>query len=342
MQTQDSVSVLLQKRPYPALLSLVFPIYNESAVLPYLRTALAQFMSEVQGETEVILVNDGSRDSTLAQIAEWAREDTRFKVINLSRNFGHQSAATAGLDYAGGDAVVLLDSDLQDPLPVVHGMIALYCDGYDVVYGQRISRQGESVFKRLSAWIFYRLMSNLVYKDLPVDTGDFRLVSNNCLNGLRQLRETHRFLRGMVAWVGYPQIGIAYERAPRVAGETKYPLRKMLKFAWTAATSFSALPLQASVWLGLAATLIGFEEAVRATLAHIFRWYAVPGWSSLTVLVSLLGGATLMSIGIVGEYIAKIYEQVKNRPVYLVARTINVETSEPERELHPAVRDQRS
>jgi len=168
------------------------------------------------------------------------------------------------------------------------------------------------------------LMSNLVYKELPVDVGDFRLISRNCLNGLHQLRETHRFLRGMIAWVGYPQIAVQYERAPRVAGGTKYPLRKMLKFAWTAATSFSTFPLKASIWLGLVVTLIGFEEAVRATLAHIFRWYAVPGWSSLTVLISLLGGATLICIGIVGDYIGMIYEQTKNRPLYLVSRTVNL------------------
>jgi dolichol-phosphate mannosyltransferase len=315
----------MQERPYPGLLSLVIPMYNEGPVVPHLRRAVDQFMAEVRREAEVILVNDGSTDSTLSQIVAWANEDRRIKVVNLSRNFGHQSASTAGLDYANGDAVALLDADLQDPLAVVHRMIERYTEGYDVVYGQRVARQGENPFKRVTAWLFYRLMSHFVYKDLPVDTGDFRLLSRNCLDGLRHLRETHRFLRGMVAWVGYPQIGVPYERAKRVAGETNYPLRKMLRFGWTAATSFSALPLRASIWLGLLATLIGFEEAVRATLAHIFHWYAVPGWSSLTVLVSLLGGATLMSIGIVGDYIGKIYEQTKNRPLYLVAQTVNLE-----------------
>ncbi len=251
MEVQDHNRQLLQRRPPPSLLSLVIPMYNESSVVPHLREALEDFMSELRGETEVILVNDGSTDSTLAQIAAWAYDDPRIKVVNLSRNFGHQSASTAGLDYASGDAVVLLDADLQDPLAVIHQMIDRYCEGYDVVYGQRISRQGESGLKRFTAWMFYRLMSNFVYKDLPVDAGDFRLISRNCLDGLQQLRETHRFLRGMVAWVGYPQIGVQFERAPRVAGETKYPLRKMIRFAWTAATSFSALPLKASVWLGL-------------------------------------------------------------------------------------------
>ena len=323
MNPSNHSSVLLLERPYPGLLSLVIPMYNEASMVPHLREALEDFMGQLQGEAEVILVNDGSRDSTLVQLMSWAREDPRIKVVNLSRNFGHQIAATAGLDYASGDAIVLLDADLQDPLPVVHQMIARYCEGYDVVYGQRMVRQGEGPFKRFSAWLFYRLMSNFVYKDLPVDTGDFRLISRDCLSGLQQLRETHRFLRGMVAWVGYSQMGVTYERAPRVAGETKYPLRKMLKFAWTAATSFSALPLRASIWLGVVATVIGLEEAIRATLARIFHWYAVPGWASLTVLVSFLGGATLISIGIVGDYVGKVYEQSKNRPLYLVSRTVN-------------------
>lgn len=332
---------LLQRRPYPALLSLVIPMYNEQSVVAHLRSALDDFMAEVKGQTEVILVNDGSTDSTLAEIVAWAYEDPNIKVLNLSRNFGHQSASTAGLDYSSGEAVVLLDADLQDPVAVIHKMIARYCEGYEVVYGQRIAREGETVFKRLTAWLFYRSMRNMVYKDLPVDAGDFRLISRNCLNGLHQLRETHRFLRGMVAWVGYPQIGVLYERAPRIAGETKYPLGKMLKFAWTAATSFSALPLKASIWLGVAATIIGFEEAVRATLAHVFRWHAVPGWSSLTVLVSLLGGATLVCIGILGDYIGKIYEQTKNRPLYLISRTVNIGTAKCDQAGEPLTREQR-
>jgi dolichol-phosphate mannosyltransferase len=300
-------------------------MYNEELVIAHLRRALTQFMSELQHEAEIILVNDGSKDSTLGQIVAWAYEDPRVKVINLSRNFGHQNAATAGLDFARGDAVVLMDADLQDSFAAIHEMIARYCEGYDVVFGRRVMRAGETWFKRATAWLFYRLMRTLVYKDLPVDSGDFRLISRNCLAGLRQLRETHRFLRGMVAWVGYPQIGVKYERAARVAGETKYPLRKMVSFAWTAATSFSALPLRASILFGLLSTLIGVEEGIRAMLAHILHWYAVPGWSSVIVLVSFLGGVTLMSIGITGEYIGKIYEQSKGRPLYLVARTVNID-----------------
>jgi dolichol-phosphate mannosyltransferase len=299
-------------------------MYNEESVVPFLRSALEQFLPELQSETEVVLVNDGSVDGTLQLIVDWARQDSRIKVINFSRNFGHQIASTAGLDYASGDAVVLLDADLQDPLSVIHRMIERYSEGYDVVYGQRESRLGESWFKRATAWSFYRLMRTFVHKDLPVDAGDFRLLSRPCLNALQQMRETHRFLRGMVAWVGFPQIGVQYERSARVAGSTKYPLRKMLTFAWTAATSFSILPLKASTLLGVIVTLAGLEEAIRAILAKVFHWYVVPGWSSLTVLISIIGGSTLMSIGVLGEYVGKLYEQTKNRPLYLVSQTVNV------------------
>ncbi len=333
--THDGGDYALQSRPYPQLLSLVIPAFNEESVVPHLRRALEGFLAEVKGPAEVIVVNDGSHDSTFALLAAWANEDPRIKVVNLSRNFGHQSASTAGLDYATGDAVVLLDADLQDPLETIHVMIERYCEGYDVVYGQRVARQGETLFKRFTAWLFYRLMRGLVYRDLPVDAGDFRLLSRNCLDGLQQMRETHRFLRGMVAWVGYPQIGVPYERAARVAGETKYPLYKMLRFAWTAATSFSVLPLRATAILGIIVMLLGLEEAIRATLAHVFHWYAVPGWSSLTVLVSVIGGATLLGIGILGEYVGKIYEQTKNRPLYLVSRTLNVPSAKYEHDDEP-------
>src|SRR5271157_5207228 len=338
MSVHSNSSLVLQPRQYPRLLSLVIPMFNEESVVPHLRSAIEGFIMEVKGEVEVITVNDGSHDSTLARLAAWPYEDPRVKVINLSRNFGHQSASTAGLDYATGDAVVLLDADLQDPLCVIHPMIERYCEGYDVAYGQRIARQGDTAFKRFTAWVFYRLMRSFVYSGLPMDAGDFRLISRNCLNGLQQMRETHRFLRGMVAWIGYPQIGVPYERAVRVAGETKYPLHKMLRFAWTAATSFSALPLKATTILGIVVMLIGFEEAIRATLAHVFHWYAVPGWSSLTVLVSVVGGATLLGIGILGEYVGKIYEQTKNRPLYLVSQTFNVGSPRNEQSREPVMR----
>jgi len=305
-------------------------MYNEEAVAPLLRRALEQFMVEIPCETEVILVNDGSCDSTFAKIAAWAAEDSRVKLIHFSRNFGHQCACTAGLDYSSGDAVVVLDADLQDPLHVIHEMIRRYCEGYDVAYAARLLREGETWFKRFSAWLFYRLMRSLVDRSLPADAGDFRLISRECLDGLRQMRETHRFLRGMVAWVGYAQIAVPYQRGPRVAGETKYPLRKMLFFAWTAATSFSILPLRISMIMGLIVSLFGIVEAVRAVLAHLFHWYTVTGWSSLIVTICVIGGSLLISIGVLGEYVGKLYEQAKGRPLYLVARTVNFGAVKPE------------
>jgi polyisoprenyl-phosphate glycosyltransferase len=335
MPTQSQTFHLLRPRPYPALLSLVIPMYNEEAVVPHLRAALEAFMAEVSGETEVILVNDGSADATLEEIAAWAGHDPRVKVVHLSRNFGHQIACTAGLDFASGDAVVALDADLQHPLPVIHEMIRRYCEGYDVAYAAGLVREGENWFKRFSAWFFYRLMRGLVYKRLPVDAGDFRLISRGCLDGLRQMRETHRFLRGMVAWVGYPQIAIPYERGPRVAGVSKYPLRSMLTFAWTAATSFSTLPLRVSTFVGFLVTLFGVEEVLRVLLANVFHWYTVRGWSSLMVAVCIIGGTQLMTIGILGEYIGKIYEQAKDRPLYLVARTVNIGSAKSESASEP-------
>jgi glycosyltransferase involved in cell wall biosynthesis len=321
---------LLRARPYPAKLSLVVPIYNEEQVLPLLREAIDRFRGEVHCATEVVLVNDGSSDGTLEYLAEWASCDPAVKVLHLSRNFGHQIAATAGLDHTTGDAVVLLDADLQDPLAVIHQMVERYCEGYDVAFGERESRAGESAMKRFTAWAFYRIMRALVYHRLNVDTGDFCLISRNCLDGLNEMRETHRFLRGMVAWVGYPQIGVKYHRRPRVAGSTKYPIRKMLAFAWAAATSFSTVPLRISTVLGIVIGLFAIEEGVRASLARLLGWYTVSGWTSLMVVTALVGSAMLLSIGVVGEYVAKLYEQAKGRPLYLVARTFQAESADSE------------
>jgi polyisoprenyl-phosphate glycosyltransferase len=316
---------VLRPRPYPGTLCLVVPLYDEEAVIGFLRAEIERFLLEVPAEVEVILVNDGSSDRTIEKIIAWSEADRRIKVVHLSRNFGHQIASTAGLDYATGDAMVLIDADLQDPLPVVHQMIERYCEGYDVVYGQREARQGESAFKRCTAWLFYRAMRTMVYKRLPLDTGDFRLISRECLDGLKKMRETHRFLRGMVAWVGYPQYAVRYQRAARVAGETKYPLRKMLGFAWTAATSFSTVPLQFSIVFGMIVGLFSVEEATRALLAMLLGWYTVPGWMSLMIVESMIGSALLISVGILGQYIGMVYEQSKERPLYLVSRTFNVD-----------------
>jgi polyisoprenyl-phosphate glycosyltransferase len=321
----DGTYHVLQPRPYPARLSIVIPVYNEEEMVPVLRAELEEFARQVRGNVDIILVNDGSSDRTLDGLLKWANADRRAKIVHLSRNFGHQIAATAGLDHASGDAIVLIDADLQDPLAAVHGMIERYCEGYDVVYGQREHRVGESSFKLITAWAFYRLMRLLVYPELPVDTGDFRLISRQCLEGLQTMRETHRFLRGMVTWAGYPQIAFSYVRGARRKGQTKYPLHKMLAFAWTAATSFSTLPLKLSWAFGCLVALFGFEEGVRALVVSLMGWRVVPGWTSLMVVGSLVGSVVLMSLGVLGHYVGKIYEQSKGRPLYLVSRKFNLE-----------------
>ncbi|MBY0504612.1 MAG: glycosyltransferase family 2 protein [Bryobacteraceae bacterium] len=317
----------LQARGPLSLLSIVIPVYNEEAMLPLLRRAMTQFMDGVPFGVQLLLVNDGSSDASIMGLAAWAQADSRVKVIALARNFGHQIAVTAGLDYATGDAVVVLDADLQDPPEVILEMVERYRQGYDVVFGVREARAGESLFKRASAWAFYRLMRLLVHEDLPADAGDFRLLSRRCLDALRAMRETHRFLRGMGAWVGFPQIEVRYQRAARAAGETKYPLHKMLKLAWTAALSFSPAPLRISFLLGLALFVIGISQAANAFFRAIFGLPMVPGWASLMVVICLVGGGILVSIGVLGEYVARIFEEVKGRPLYLVSDTINLPRS---------------
>ena len=314
----------LVPRGVPDLLSLVIPLYNEQESLPRLRVQLADFLAGLPFPAEIVIVNDGSSDRSLDFLLEWAAEDPRLRVLNLARNFGHQLAASAGLDHAAGDAIVLMDADLQDPLEVIGEMIEQYRAGYDVVMGKRAKRLGESWFKRLTAWMFYRAMKLLIFRDLEEDVGDFRLISRACLDALSRMREVHRFLRGMVCWVGFPQTSVSYVRNPRVSGETKYPLRKMLRFAWTAAISFSPAPLRLSFALGVIAALGGLGEGVYAVARTMLGLYTVPGWTSLVVVVCLIGGAILMSIGVLGEYVARIYEESKGRPLYIVASYANL------------------
>jgi dolichol-phosphate mannosyltransferase len=320
---------LLRPRRLPKLLSIVIAIYNEEEALPFLRDRLTRFVDDLGTRVEIILVNDGSSDGSVGLLLEWANADSRVRVYNLARNFGHQAAVTAGLDQAMGDAVVVMDADLQDPPEVVSSMLEEYCKGYDVVYGRRISRAGETGFKRMSAWIFYRAMRLLVHRDLPADAGDFRLVSRTCLNALLSMREPHRFLRGMVAWVGFPLTSVPYAREARIAGQTKYPLRKMLRLAWTAAVSFSPTPLRLSFWLGFLIAAIGMLEAANAVIRSALGLYVVPGWSSMIVVTCLIGGSILVSIGVLGEYVGRIFEAIKERPLYLIASTIAREEQAP-------------
>jgi dolichol-phosphate mannosyltransferase len=299
------------------------PFYNEEEIFALLRPRLTEFLDNLPYACEVIAVNDGSSDRTIEMLVDWCKADPRFKVLNLSRNFGHQYASTAGVDHASGDAIVLIDSDLQDPLEVIHQMVEQYRNGYDVVCGQRIARSGEGIFKKFTAWFFYRMMRIFFLKSLPSDVGDFRLMSRRCVESLRGMRELHRFLRGMVAWVGYPQICVCYQRQPRGAGSTKYPVRKMIRLAWTAAISFSALPLRLSFMGAGTMTMLALEEAVRAVIAyHLGK--TVPGWTSLMVVLCLNSAALMIAIGILGEYVGRIYEEGKARPLYVVADTWNL------------------
>jgi dolichol-phosphate mannosyltransferase len=323
---QHAPQFYLKERSFPATLSLVIPVYNEAEVLPELKHRLTECLGHIACEAELVFVNDGSSDASLHFLMEWAMTDSRVVVLNLARNFGHQLAITAGLDYAVGDAVVVMDADLQDPPETIPTMLAEYCCGYDVVYGQRTKRKGETVFKRATAWVFYRLMRTLVHPNLPADAGDFRLISRRCLNALASMRETHRFLRGMVCWVGFPQTAVPYVRDARFAGSTKYSFSKMIRFAWTAAISFSPLPLRVSFAFGVILAAIGMTQAANALIRTALGLYTVPGWTSLMVVLCLIGSAILISIGVLGEYIARIFEENKARPLYIVADSFNLQS----------------
>ncbi len=326
---------LLTPRCNPTLLSIVMPFYNEEEMFPLLRPRLTDFMDRSPYPCEVIAVNDGSSDRTIDLLVEWGQSDPRIKILSLSRNFGHQYASTAGIDHAAGEAIVLIDADLQDPLEVIHRMVEQYRNGYDVICGQRITRSGEGVFKKFSAWFFYRFMRAFFLESLPPDVGDFRLMSRRCVESLSGMRELHRFLRGMVAWVGYPQTCVQYERQPRGAGSTKYPFVKMFRLACTAAFSFSALPLRLSFAGAGVMTLIAVVEAIRAIVAH-FAGRTVAGWTSLMVVICLSNAALMIAVGILGEYVGRIYEESKGRPLYVVAQSWNVSPSPSEFRLEVA------
>ncbi len=315
---------MLLPRESPALLSIVIPMFNEEQVLPLLRQQLTQLINELLCRVEVILVDDGSSDRTYALMHEWALAEPAIKLIALSRNFGHQIAITAGMDASSGDAVVIMDADLQDPPSLIPEMIRGYCEGYDVVYGQRTEREGETWFKRASAAAFYRVMRRLVDRRLPADTGDFRLVSRRVIEALRQVREHDRFVRGIVAWLGFAQRAVPYRRPGRAAGTTKYPLTKMLRLALDAMISFSNLPLRLITWFGAAAAVVSTVALVGALWGDA-RSGASPGWAELAALVGWFGGAILFAIGVLGIYVYKIHTEVRARPLYLVRHSMNLD-----------------
>jgi dolichol-phosphate mannosyltransferase len=311
-------------------LSLVLPVFNEAEVIPELHEALQNFLKELATETEVIFVDDGSKDGTFDLLKDLALKDARYRILSFSRNFGHQAAITAGVDHARGEAVVVMDADLQDPPAVVLEMMKMWRDGFDVVYAKRRSRAGETIFKKITAKIFYRLFAAMIPIEVPLDTGDFRLMSRRVVLTLRALRETHRFVRGMVSWVGFKQTAVLYDRPARVAGETKYPLRKMLRFAIDGITSFSILPLRFSTYLGMTMSVLSVAYALWAVIVHFVLKQTVAGWTATVVLIALLASVQLLMIGILGEYVGRIYEAVKLRPLYIVRDRVNLERDDDE------------
>lgn len=299
--------------------SIVVPCYNEEGVLHQLHKRICQVMDQTGELWELILVNDGSRDRTPQILRELHATDPRVKIVDFARNFGHQTAVTAGLDYTQGEAVIIIDADLQDPPELILQMIERWREGYEVVYGVRSERKGESWFKRFTAKLFYRLIYRITDVDIPMDTGDFRLMDRQVVEAMKQMKERHRFIRGMTSWIGFRQTGIPYVREERFAGETHYPFRKMLKFALDAITGFSYAPLQLATYLGFIIALLSTVGALVVICARLFIG-TLPfyGQATTLVIVLFLGGVQLITLGIIGEYLGRIYDEVKGRPLYLV------------------------
>jgi glycosyltransferase involved in cell wall biosynthesis len=300
--------------------SIVAPVYNEEAVIPELCRRVTEVMDQLGEPWELVLVDDGSHDRSAKIIADLHEKDSRVKGISFSRNFGFQEAVTAGLDYAAGDAVILTDADLQDPPEVIPELIAKWREGYDVVYGVRTEREGETWHKKLTAKAFYRIIHRITSVNIPLDAGDFRLMDRRVVDSLCRMRERNRFLRGMVPWVGYRQTGVQFRRAARYAGEAKYSsYRRMIKFATNAVTGFSYVPLQLATYLGFVIALISGLAIMAVVLLRLFGPDTpLLGQATTLVAVLFLGGVQLISLGIIGEYLGRIYDEVKGRPLYLV------------------------
>lgn len=319
-------------------LSVVIPCYNEEDVIVETIKQLKKLCSELQNlNVELIFIDDGSCDRTREILKDFAAEDSRIKIIGLARNFGHAIAVTAGIDAAEGDAVVLIDADLQDPPEVVHQMIAKWREGFDVVYGTRTERLGESAFKLATARGFYRLLNRLSDVPIPLDTGDFRLISRPVVDTLRAMPERDRFVRGMVSWVGFKQTALPYTRAERFAGVSKYPLRKMLRFATDGILSFSIKPLQMSVAMGLVCATFALLGIVYALFLRLFTNIWVEGWTALMIAVLFIGGVQLISVGILGEYVGRVYNEIKKRPLYVAQEYLGFEPGGPAMSRSPVI-----
>jgi dolichol-phosphate mannosyltransferase len=308
----------------PVQYSIIVPVFNEEAVIPVLLHQLDALIGRLDGAAEIIIVDDGSTDSSSIVLRERAKSDSRYRYIGLTRNFGHQIAITAGLDAARGDAVIVMDADLQDPPEVVERMIARWKDGFDVVYARRVSRDSENAFKRLTSSLFYRVLRRMSSVDIPQDVGDFRLVDRRVLDMFRAMPEQDRFVRGMFAWLGFRQASVDFHRPARAAGTTKYPLWKMARLAVNGLIGFSDAPLRAAIWLGLAVSAFAMVFGLYA-IARYLESAVIPGWTSTIVIVSFFSGINLMVSGVIGLYIGRIHAEVKRRPLYVVDQDIGMD-----------------
>lgn len=304
-------------------LSVIVPMYNEAEVIEVTYHRLKAVLDTLGERYEIIFVDDGSRDKTSSIVRDICKTDRTVKLVEFSRNFGHQIAVTAGMDHASGRAIVLIDADLQDPPELIKDMVARWREGYDVVYGKRIERKGESWFKKMTAAMFYRLLRSMTSVNIPVDTGDFRLMDRKVCDALSSMRERSRFIRGMVSWAGFKQTSVDYVREERYAGETKYPLRKMIRLSLDAMTSFSTKPLKIASVLGFVLSAAGFVYLFVVLYQHFFTDRTTQGWTSLIAISLLFHGITLSLLGVLGEYIGRTYEEAKRRPLYLVSDALN-------------------
>ena len=311
------------------MISLVVPVFNESEVLPSFYDRASRALRALQDlDYEILFIDDGSRDDSYAQLTALASADPHVRVLKFSRNFGHQIAITAGLDHAQGDCVAVIDADLQDPPEVIADMVDRWRGGSDVVYGVRADRDGEGPLKLFTASLFYRLLGRLTNIQIPADVGDFRLMSRRAVDQLKQLREKDRFVRGLVSWIGFNQTGVAYRRDRRFAGETKYPYRKMIRFAFDGITSFSTAPLKLATWTGYVAALAAILYLISVFIQKLMG-ITVEGWATIMVALLFLGSVQLICLGILGEYLGRIFNEVKRRPMYVIEERVAVrETSE--------------
>ncbi|MDZ5609952.1 glycosyltransferase family 2 protein [Bacillus pseudomycoides] len=307
------------------LISIIVPMYFEEEVAQECYNCLKSVTLQNNINYEFVFVNDGSTDRTMEILKGISAKDPRAKIVNFARNFGHQIAVTAGIDVAKGDAIVIIDADLQDPPEVIPELIAKWEEGYEVVYAKRKQRNGETWFKLVTAKYFYRFLNYMSDMDIPKDTGDFRLIDRKVADVFKQMTERNRFVRGMMSWIGFRQTYIEYERDERFAGETKYPLKKMIKFASDGIIAFSTKPLRMVMTLGLISVLISIAVLIYSVIVKIIGQDIQTGWASLMVAITFFSGMQLLGLGIVGQYIARIYDESKNRPIYVVKETVNIE-----------------